>query len=41
MLNVRLFARTRYETDYIKPFQTDEIKKAHTARWQIEIMRFF
>jgi ATP-binding cassette subfamily B protein len=40
MLNVRLFARRHYETAYLKRFQDDEMKKAHKARWRIEMMRF-
>lgn len=40
ILNVRLFAHGKYENEYLKPFQNDEIKKAKKAMWLIEIMRF-
>ncbi len=39
MLNVRLFSRGRYESEYLKQFQEDEITKEKTAKWNIEIMR--
>lgn len=39
ILNVRLFARSRYEIEYLKKFQEDEIKKAKKALWNVEIMR--
>lgn len=39
MSNVRLFARGRFETDYLKKYQKDEIIKAKKAMWVIEIMR--
>lgn len=39
MLNVRLFARGNYETDYLKKFQDEEIIKAKKAMWLVEIMR--
>jgi len=40
ILNVRLFARSEYESQYLKRFQQDEINKAKSAMWIIEIMRF-
>lgn len=40
ILNVRLFARGKYESQYLKRFQQDEIKKSKSAMWWIEIMRF-
>lgn len=39
MLNVRLFARGKYESDYLKTFQHDEIEKEKKAKWNTEIMR--
>ncbi len=39
ILNVRLFARSDYESHYLKRFQQDEINKAKNAMWFIEIMR--
>lgn len=39
MANVRLFARSHYETKYLKKFQNDEIKKAQKAMWLVELMR--
>lgn len=39
ILNVRLFARSEYESHYLKRFQQDEIKKAKSAMWVIEVMR--
>lgn len=39
MLNVRLFARRKYEAAYLGKFQADEIAKAQKAMWVIEIMR--
>lgn len=39
MLNVRLFARGRYESDYLKQFQEDEINKAKKAMFTVELMR--
>lgn len=39
IMNVRLFARNRYESDYLRTFQDDEIKKEKKAKWNIEIMR--
>ncbi len=41
ILNVRLFARNDYESQYLHRFQEDEIKKAKNAMWLIEIMRFW
>jgi ATP-binding cassette subfamily B protein len=38
-ISMRLFSRGRYESDYLKKAQMDEIKKAHKAQWNIEIMR--
>jgi ATP-binding cassette subfamily B protein len=40
ILNVRLFARGEYESQYLKKYQQDEIKKAESATWLLEIMRF-
>lgn len=40
ILNVRLFARGRYELEYLKQFQADEIAKAKRAMWFVEYMRF-
>jgi ATP-binding cassette subfamily B protein len=37
--SVRLFARNRYESDYLKAAQADELHKAKRALWNIEIMR--
>lgn len=39
MLNARLFARSRFEAEYLKKFQDDEIKKAKEATWVVEKMR--
>ncbi|HVV68437.1 MAG TPA: ABC transporter ATP-binding protein [Gammaproteobacteria bacterium] len=39
ILNVRLFARSRYESEYLQQFQQDEITKARKAMWLIELMR--
>lgn len=39
MLNVRLFARGRYESEYLQSFQEDEMRKERKAKWNIEIMR--
>ena len=39
ILNVRLFARTKYESQYLQHFQRDEIAKAKSAMWTLEIMR--
>lgn len=39
ILNVRLFARGDYESKYLQRFQRDEMVKAQSAMWQIEIMR--
>ena len=39
MSNVRLFARGRYEANYLKKYQDDEIKKARKAMWAIELTR--
>ena len=39
MQNVRLFSRTRFESDYLKTFQEDEINKAKKAMWLVEMMR--
>jgi ATP-binding cassette subfamily B protein len=38
-MSMRLFSRAKYESEYIKRAQTDEIKKAHHALWNMEIMR--
>lgn len=39
MQNVRLFARRKFEAEYLGHFQQDEIIKAQKAMWMIEIMR--
>ena len=39
MLNVRLFARTRYEADHLKSYQADEMIKAKKAMYAAEWMR--
>ncbi|MES2205138.1 MAG: ABC transporter ATP-binding protein [Pseudomonadota bacterium] len=39
MLNARLFARSRFEAEYLKKFQDDEINKAKAATWVVEKMR--
>jgi ATP-binding cassette subfamily B protein len=39
MLNVRLFARGRYEVAYLQQFQQEEMAKAKQAMWLVEIMR--
>lgn len=39
MLNVRLFVRHQYESEYLKQFQQDEIHKAKKAMWLVEKMR--
>lgn len=41
MLTVRLFARSQYESLYLKRYQEDEILKAHKALWSLEIVRIF
>lgn len=38
---MRLFARREYESQYLKKFQIDELKKARSAMWLIEKMRIF
>lgn len=39
ILNVRLFARSKYESLYLKKFQTDEIQKAKRAMIAMELTR--
>ncbi len=39
ILNVRLFSRGAYESQYLKKFQHDEIQKSRHAMWLMEIMR--
>ena len=39
MLYARLFARSRFEAEYLKKFQVDEMHKAKTAQWVVEKMR--
>lgn len=39
MMNVRLFARTKYEIKYLKKYQNDEINKAKKAMWYMEMTR--
>lgn len=41
MISVRLFARTRYEFDYLKRYQDDEIQTAKRASWLVEEMNLF
>lgn len=41
MLNVRLFARNKYEMTYLKQFQQDEIMKSKKALWQITKMQIY
>lgn len=41
MVIVRLFARGKYEAQYLKHYQDDEIEKAHSAMLSTELMRFF
>lgn len=39
MLNVRLFSRGKYEAEYLKHYQDDEIAKAKKAMWAMELAR--
>ncbi len=39
ILNMRLFARGKFEADYLKKFQDDEIYKSKKALWQIAMMQ--
>ncbi len=39
ILNVRLFARRDYESEYLKKFQHDEMKKSHKVMWAMELTR--
>lgn len=39
ILNVKLFSRTKYESDYLNQYQKEEIHKAKNALWIIEKMR--
>jgi len=39
ILNMRLFARGKYEADYLRHYQKDEIKKAEKSMWLAEVMR--
>lgn len=39
ILNVRLFARGRFETNYLQKYQNDEINKSKQAMWLVECMR--
>lgn len=39
ILSVRIFARQRYESEYLKPFQQQEIKKYIAAGWITELLR--
>lgn len=39
ILNMRLFARARYESEYLARFQTDELIKAKRAMWLVETVR--
>ena len=38
--NIRLFARNRFEHDYLSYFQRDELKKHWQSLWYIEKMKF-
>jgi ATP-binding cassette subfamily B protein len=40
ILNVRIFARNRYEADYFRSYQQAELEYAKKALWSIEKMRF-
>lgn len=40
ILNMRLFARGRFEAEYLSQFQSDEITKSQKAMWHVEKMRF-
>jgi ATP-binding cassette, subfamily B, bacterial len=39
MITVRLFARSKYERNYLSQYQKDEISKARKALWSVEWMR--
>lgn len=39
ILNVRLFSRSKFEADYLKKYQRDEINKSKKAMWLVEITR--
>lgn len=39
ILNVRLFARGKYESRYLQTYQQDELQKSKQANWLMEIMR--
>lgn len=39
IMNVRLFARTKFEIDYLSTYQKDEINKAKKAMWLMEWTR--
>lgn len=39
ILNMRLFARGKYEADYLRHYQKDEMKKAQKSMWLAEVMR--
>jgi len=39
ILNVKLFARSSYEENYLKKFQHDEIKKSRKVLWTMEYAR--
>lgn len=40
-LNIRLFARKKYELNYLKKYQQDEIDKSKRAAFHLEKMKFF
>ncbi len=40
-INTRLFSRSRYENEYIKSFQKDEMVKHLDSAWTMEIMKFW
>jgi ATP-binding cassette subfamily B protein len=40
-INIRLFAKNRYEIDYLKKYQEDEQKKHFRSLWVIEKMKLF
>jgi len=39
MLNVRLFARCQYESEYLKKYQREEMHRSKKAMWAMEITR--
>ncbi len=39
ILNVRLFAHDKFELDYLKIYQNEEIERAHKTMWAMELAR--